>query len=557
MNNIVYWSKDETTLFAVEELRRLSIKAGHPPAIHSDENLEKDSNNTYINLILTDDYNGIVASGKQLIIKADGFVYLQEGSDQWIIGNEPRAILYGVYTYLRKNYGYRFINFEEETYSDEYIDPLPSQYVHEPMFTRRGNVIETINDPVYLKELIDWGTKNGHNEYFFTVFLWDEMKPYLEPELRKRGLNVTLGGHSLSYLLSLVQAEQNSEVLEQDEKLKFFAEDTVLQDKIINKIVRKCMNEKIITRISLWPEDIGIDEKDAKGFIKTYIRFTERLKESLQDAHLSVEVEHIVYNAGLSWDMLEREEDTNASDAVDVLYAYWGRDYSSSITSSDNNQQRAFSSLKDWHKESAHKGRSLTVFEYYSDHFMLSELFPPLINRIRRDLNDYLKLNITGVLNLIVPLHKKNIFKEIDDYYPWKWVHHLNNYIYARLSFGEPFETIISDYFDQFEEDKAFFFRSISQIEELISKHTKWNASLFPARVVDPEKVATDQSNTQVKSYLAEVDEYLSNFDFSKIEPLLSIQRADNSASFSAREMYLIYFYYLKKVSELYGQEWD
>ena len=27
------------------------------------------------------------------------------------------------------------------------------------------------------------------------------------------------------------------------------------------------------------------------------------------------------------------------------------------------------------------------------------------------------------------------------------------------------------------------------ELEKLVSQHTKWNAPLFPARVVDPEKV--------------------------------------------------------------------
>ena len=61
--------------------------------------------------------------------------------------------------------------------------------------------LETINDPGYINSLIDWGVKNGQNEYFFTFFLWDEIKSYVAPELQKRNVDVTLGGHSLSYLL--------------------------------------------------------------------------------------------------------------------------------------------------------------------------------------------------------------------------------------------------------------------------------------------------------------------------------------------------------------------
>ena len=137
-------------------------------------------------------------------------------------------------------------------------------YIHEPMFARRGNIIETINDPGYINSLIDWGVKNGQNEYFFTFFLWDEIKSYVTPALRKRDVQVTLGGHSLSYLLKEIQKDTNENMLKQEEKLKFFAENTYLQDKVIQKIVAICLENKVITRISLWPEDIGIDEKNAR-----------------------------------------------------------------------------------------------------------------------------------------------------------------------------------------------------------------------------------------------------------------------------------------------------
>ena len=193
----------------------------------------------------------------------------------------------------------------------------------------------------------------------------------------------------------------------QDEKLKFFAENTYLQDKVIQKIVAICLENEVITRISLWPEDIGIDEKNASGFLPTYIRFTEKLKEALNEEGLQVEVEYIVYNAGLSWNMLERENQTEASDQVDALYAYWGRDYSSAIDSNEPRQFRAYQTLQDWNEQTKKRGRSLTVLEYYSDHFMLSELFPPLLTRIQQDLQDYKQLNVNGVLNLIVPTHQK------------------------------------------------------------------------------------------------------------------------------------------------------
>ncbi|MFK4997052.1 hypothetical protein ACI2OX_04115 [Bacillus sp. N9] len=85
-----------------------------------------------------------------------------------------------------------------------------------------------------------------------------------------------------------------------------------------------------------------------------------------------------------------------------------GRDYSEPLQSKRPEQERAFEALHDW----AEHGEQVTVLEYYSDHFMLSELFPPLLTRIHDDLQTYKKLNLCGVLNLIVPIHKREKWRK-------------------------------------------------------------------------------------------------------------------------------------------------
>ncbi|MBO1913245.1 hypothetical protein J4G37_51605, partial [Microvirga sp. 3-52] len=97
----------------------------------------------------------------------------------------------------------------------------------------------------------------------------------------------------------------------------------------------------------------------------------------------------------------------------------------------------------------------MTVLEYYSDHFMLSEIFPPLVTRIQQDLQAYKELNVDGVLNLIVPIHHKKGSPKLLENYPWKWIHHLNNYVYTRIAWGERFEDIVEEYFTIFNEEKS------------------------------------------------------------------------------------------------------
>lgn len=556
LNQIVYWSDHPTILFAAGELRRLMKNVGAESVICNHGTYANDGDHTNIHLMTTNIYHHQLNMKERLMIKDDGFAFVRSGHHVWIVGNEPRSVLYGVYKYCSNRFGYQWIQLGEEAVSTKVKQTINQKYIHEPMFKRRGNVIETVNDPIYINSLVDWGVKNGQNEYFFTFFLWDQIKEYVAPELMKRDVHVTLGGHSLSYLLKEIQSACSAEDLVQDSKLKFFSENEQMQEKVVDQIISVCQENKVVTRISLWPEDKGIAEKDVDGFLNAYIRFTEKIKNALEKNNLPVEVEHIVYNAGLSWEMLERDDQTIASAISDVLYAYWGRDYSAALDSKQPNQVRAYRSLKDWNHQSALQGKSLTVFEYYSDHFMLSELFPPLLMRIKQDLQDYQAMNICGVLNLIVPLHKKQQYPEIEDYYPWKWIHHLNNYMYARLSWGETYEDIIEDYFAQFEEDQHSFYEEIIQLEALISQHTKWNRSLFPARIVDPEIVAEKAGFSEISTYLKEIEDFLLAYDFSEIEPLINIQTDHTDELFTTKEMMLIYFYYLKQIARLYAEEW-
>ncbi|MFJ7826026.1 alpha-glucuronidase family glycosyl hydrolase [Psychrobacillus sp. NPDC096623] len=556
MLKIIYCQSHETILFAVEELKRLVEKAGYESSIH-DKTYLSEANEADIRIILitTIQYREMISTENVPNINADGFAFVSAGEDLWIIGNEPRALLYGVYSYCKKYLGYQWIHLDKEEIVEQKHSEKKKLFIHEPMFVRRGNILETINDPGYINSLIDWGVKNGQNEFFFTLFLWDEIKSYVRSELKKRDVQVTLGGHSLKYLLGIIQKEKENNQIDNYENLEFFAENVELQDEVINKIVSICNEEEVITRISLWPEDVGIEEKNADGFLSNYIRFTERLNSSLKAADLAVEVEYIVYNAGLSWYMLERKK-TEVSAEVDVLYAYWGRDYSNSLHSREPNQVKAKRTLEDWNTQAYSKGRSLTVLEYYSDHFMLSELFPPLLTRIASDLEDYKQLQVQGVLNLIVPIHRKQANQIVSANYPWKWIHHLNNYLYSRVAWGEELESVLEEYFSVFQDEKETFRQMLLDLEKLISPYTKWNVPLFPARVVDPEKVMEYANSKQISTELKEVDKYLSTIELSEIESLLVLQRKDNYNSFSLKEMTLFYIHHLRLLNKIYAKEW-
>lgn len=553
MNVITFFYKQETILFAIEELRRLLRKAGMESSVQYTGNWEEDPllDDKQIFLVTRKQYEGLSIRIKQsLNLKSDGYAIVKQGTNIWIIGEEPRSVLYGVYKYCEMYLGYSWTNLDEEHLDDEQLQQQEEFITFDPLFQRRGNIIETIDDPMFINSLIDWGVKNGHNEYFFTFFLWEKVKAYVAPTLQKRGVKVTLGGHSLQFLLNEIEIESGRQ-----ENLSFFTKDQAIQELVIDKIVDICKENEVISRISLWPEDVGLEEKNGLDFISSYILFTENLNKSLRSSGQSVEVEHIVYNAGLSWNMLERGNDTNVSSEVDILFAYWGRNYADSIKSQEINQQRASHALKDWNAQVIQNGRNLTVLEYYSDHFMLSELFPPLARRIDEDLKDYQQQNVTGMLNLIVPPHLKEHSSEMDKRNPWKWVQHFNNYIYTKLTWGEELERALDLYFQSYQDPKKFK-RTFLLLEEIIAPHTQWNIPLFPARVVDPEKVTNIVEVQEILNYLQKIGQFFDEWDFTEVETLLSIYSKDNNQSYNSEEMSKFYFYYVKTIAEKTLQEW-
>ncbi len=370
-----------------------------------------------------------------------------------------------VYHYISAKYN---INFSTFTPTVSMGRDLEYGMEYSPLLKRRGNVLEVINDTGYLKELIAWLSHNGGNEIFFTFFLWDEVKDAIYEELKLRDIKVTLGGHSLKYLM-------NKESI--DPQSFSFTNNTQL----IEKICESVRDYPLIERVSLWPEDVGIVEGNGDAFFGDYIKFTNELQRSLPE----IEVEHIVYNAGLSWDMLLPPKLDNFKAETNALYAYWGRDYSQMIEDENPNQKKANDALKWWIKHQKEGNKDLTIFEYYSDFFMLSEFYGPMSKVIANDIKWYIEQGVDSVVNLQVPLINGRYFEYIKDTYDYKHLHNYNNFVYLRSLWGETLESIDALWFAQYGDDKDKVRKLVKNLEERLPKFTKYNVSIFPKRYVD------------------------------------------------------------------------
>lgn len=414
----------------------------------------------------------------------DAFVIIPAERTVVLLGQNERAALFAVYTYLERACG-RYAVYPGETVAGP-VAPLDAPYLDQPAIGRRGFVFETINELDYMRSKIDWMAKNRVSEIFLTFMLWDQLKDSIAEEIRKRGMKVTLGGHSLKFFMQVGR------------QADFGHEDGV--EKLLDAVVAYCASVPGLTRLSLWPEDVAVEQAEGsvakQDFLAAYIRFTERLKERLQRSLPTIQVEHIAYNAGLSWSMLEPGQLAGSSADVDTLYAYWGRDYHESLQDPANEATaRAWSCLLDWRKRTLEKKRKLTIFEYYSDHYMLSYLFPMLTQRIAVDMEDYKKLDVDGIVNLVVPYRPKKASDAFnpDAGYNWHWAHGCNSFFFARMSWGQSYEDTVKLYLHAYPEaGREEVKRVMVEVEDQVSRLSSWNVPLFPHRAVDPEALQTE-----------------------------------------------------------------
>ena len=428
------------------------------------------------------DLNLAIEIGSKLVETnySDEMLIHQAAGTLYIIGTSPRAVLFAVYHYFETVHGMRWIYPGQPPvfHNGEQLSSSPLHVT--PLIERRGFVIETIDDLTFIKPLIDWLAKQKVNECFFTFTLWDKISSEIHDMLQDRGIDITLGGHSSSFFLQQLRSEAVADHPYTAKKQLDYS-DMSWQGDLIERISQYCQPITNLRRISLWPEDIK--HQSSSQFLSHYIEFTERLGVALHGQGLKVDVEHIAYNAGLSWDMLERQGQA-VSSQINTLYAYWGRDYRYDLGNAESDSDhRAYAALLDWKGQIEQQANKLTIFEYYSDHFMLSPLFPMLAQRIHNDVRSYAALGIHGITNLIVPC-------QVEDY-SYQWNQNFNSYVFAKACWNADVEEVVEAYIQYFPvELQATVRKLLTELEQVVTVLTSWNVPLFPARAVDPLKVS-------------------------------------------------------------------
>lgn len=368
---------------------------------------------------------GIFANSRE----SDEFSISCCGNKLEICGPNHRAVLFGVYRFLEEYTGIRWANPEAEYIPYQAPRVLNiSDRTYKPDFAKRGLVLENSESLEYILKIIDWMAKNYYNSMFFTFHLWESHKEILRNEIKKRGLLLTLGGHNINLFIPGDRYYENNPdwfALYNGSRIDaqpcFSSEAGT--DMIIGNILKYCDSEEVIDEICIWPNDnrftCRCDSCVKTGFISTYIKFLERLKAKVKSKGLSLNVQHIAYNAQIEWEMLEEIPE---EDGLDTLIACWGRDYRHDMANPGNPFDIRFKkAVEGWADACNNKfGTRLSIFEYYGDYWMMTGLFPPLLNTIIRDVDFFRKLGVYEVKALIVPhylpdkiIHEEFLHKEL------------------------------------------------------------------------------------------------------------------------------------------------
>lgn len=445
-----------------------------------------------------------ICSGEAGSEKNDEFSITVEEENLLISGSNKRSLLYGVYKFLEQYVGYKWANPEYENIPAEgpgLINICSKNY--KPDFPKRGLVLENSESLEYVIRIIDWMTKNNYNSIFFTFHLWESHKQVLREEIEKRGLMLTLGGHNIDMFLpagryfsgnpewfSLYNGER------MDTQPCFSSEAGTAT--IIGNILDYCKSEAVVDTICIWPNDnlytCKCDQCSESGFINTYIKFLDKLKNQVKKAGMKISIQHIAYNAQLEWDMLDTIPENND---LDTLLACWGRDYTYDLEHPSNEYDIRFKkAVEDW-SSACNKsfGTRLSMFEYYGDYWMLTALFPPLIKTILKDAEFLKKAGVYEITCLIVPfylpekiIHEELLHEELPvnsaefEFNSEPTVLWLNLYTLSRkmwdcsASYSDIMKSYCSACFGA-EKDKAL--KLIEILEESLSSISSFNTKFF------------------------------------------------------------------------------
>ena len=312
---------------------------------------------------------------------ADGFVIgWKEG--QVIIGaTNDRGLLYGVYEYIEKAMGMRFIDAPYDEVDTGRRNPAwPEKTVVEnPTFPYRGGNMHMARTTENFCYNIDRLPKFRLNTVLIFASQLHLLKENVE-EYRKRGICITLGGHCWPYLFYDRGTKTAEQMMEEHpdwhavvDGKRYVCEDSQGQfclssEDAVNNFVNNTVEmvkeyAGCMDIISLWPNDTyalfcECEECTKHRYSDLVLKLCNRVAEAVAKVDPHIQIEMLAYD-----DFTAAPVETIPADNVLVNFAAIQRDYRLPIYSIERRNINFMRDIRGW--RALREDLPMIVYEYY------------------------------------------------------------------------------------------------------------------------------------------------------------------------------------------------
>jgi len=426
----------------------------------------------------------------------DGFRVFTRGDAVHILGSNPRSLLFGVYAFLKRFCGCRWVHPDEETIPrhKELSVSLPTPWEESSPLKHRNLFPEGGHLPLPLiRKLIAWAPKNCIGDITFSISAWPKWRKALAPAIEKRGLSLNLSGHCLSTFMPRSTFRKHPEWFalidgKRSAKGQHCFSSPSFRRRLKEKMLAYVASEPLLKRVSVWAKDRSFNcECPAcrkAGFLKSFAECINQTARECRKYFPGLTVDFLAYNAALAWNMLAPVDGVDLS-ACSTQMAYWGRDYRDRLGAARSpNDRKAQSYLRKWRRLSRH---SLYVLEYYTDLWMLTHLIAPLPQLIAADCREYAARGVDdlGTLIVLCPNALKEKAASMGAFAPGVYP---NLYFFATFAWDPAAKPrqVLADYCRaRYGRDADVCMGYLLKLEKTLARITAFNQKMFRLRFVD------------------------------------------------------------------------
>ena len=356
---------------------------------------------------------------RKIALKLDGFAIIPIKKTILFIGNTPRSCIYATYAFLEQ-LGCRWYHLHPKDQIIPQKNRLtwqPNKIISNPHWKRRIMFFtpqESNEKTIQLfKWGIDWMVKNRFNqislfagEFKISVWTgepWDSVKQELLPEIKKRGLDIELGGHVFHFFInpetyfakkpeyfSLINGKRNNTAqlcLSNPELTKEFSKNLIeyFQSHPETNVITLAPND-------YWNMFCECDECRKLSKSDNLMNFTNQILTDLKRQIPKIKQVYVAYAA-----YVDPPRKVPPKQDLTLFFCAWDRCYAHSIANPKctYNNEHFWIPIQKWKK---FVDREMWLYEYYGTANIFRSNMIPLTRIIKQDIMHASSMNFQGFL---------------------------------------------------------------------------------------------------------------------------------------------------------------